>query len=64
VPAPDPTNPFAQPPRAGSAGPLARENNPFLGERTRAPDLANPLAPPAADEQRQQALEWLRSDDT
>src|SRR4051794_35364618 len=63
VPAADPTNPFAPPPRVGSAGPLARANNPFLGERPRAPDLANPFAPPAADEQRQQAVEWLRSDD-
>jgi hypothetical protein len=63
VPAPDPANPFAPPPRAGSTAPLARENNPFLGERTMAPDLANPFAPPAADEQRQHALEWLRSDD-
>ena len=38
-------------------------NNPFLVERPRAPDPVNPFAPPATDEQRQRALEWLRSDD-
>lgn len=63
APAPDPANPFAPPPRAGSAGTIARENNPFLVERPRTLDPANPFAPPAADDQRQRALEWLRSDD-
>jgi hypothetical protein len=62
APAPDPTNPFVPAARAGS-GSVARENNPFLGERPRAPDVANPFAPTAADEQRQRALEWLRRDD-
>ncbi len=63
LPPPDPTNPFAPPPRrAGGPQPPAPSHNPFLTERPAAPG-PNPFAPPSPEEKRQRALDWLRSDD-
>jgi hypothetical protein len=59
----DAANPFAAPakPRAPQA-PSAPAANPFATERSPGP-AANPFAPPAADERRQRALDWLSGDE-
>jgi hypothetical protein len=63
--APDPHNPFAAArdlPERAAEPPLPPERNPFLRERPRQP-TPNPFAPPAPEERRRRALDWLRGED-
>ena len=63
----DPANPFLAERGARDAEPGAATlpaTNPFLGERPRGAPTNNPFAPPAGDERRQRALEWLSDDDS
>ena len=62
-PPPDPTNPFAPPPRRRSKSPAAPTPNPFLAERPPPTSPENPFAPPSAEEKRRRALDWLQGDD-
>jgi hypothetical protein len=65
-PAADPANPFApspDAPRPRRPEPPTPAANPFLAERPSASPTSNPFAPPAPEERRERALDWLRGDD-